>query len=159
MRCSSKRVFPSLCVSEYDFIFAYCCRLPPSSRLDQLAKHFITVQCDVVGLLDGLLSHLLTVHIELDFLWRDGDVELQEGESGWREVTKKKKILVFSKLHSFQLCCNTNTWQTTKNTAAFQKLGLAFISIWKGHDCPLIEQRNSLRKSNHKARNNLTEPL
>lgn len=60
------------------FFFTYCCRLPPSaSRLDHLAKNFIAIQCDVIGLLDGLLCHLLAVHIELDFFWRDGDVELQ----------------------------------------------------------------------------------
>lgn len=87
VRCSSKRVFPepsqflTSFSSFFYFYFAYCCRLPLSaSRLDQLAKHFIAIQSDVVGLLDGLLCHLLAVHVQLDFLWRDADVELQEGE-------------------------------------------------------------------------------
>lgn len=56
-----------------------CCRLPISaSRLGHLAKHFVAIQRDVVGLLDGLLCHLLAVQVELDFLWRDADVELVE---------------------------------------------------------------------------------
>lgn len=54
-------------------------RLPPSAaRLDHLAKHLVSVQSDVVGLLDGLLCHLLAVHVELDFFRRDGDVKLVE---------------------------------------------------------------------------------
>ena len=66
--------------------FTYCRRLLPStSRLGQLAEHFIAVQRDVVGLLDGLLCHLLAVHVELDSLWRDADVELQEGEDAEKE--------------------------------------------------------------------------
>lgn len=67
-------------MSPSSFFLTYCSRLPPStSRLDHLAKHFIAIQCDVVGLFDGLLCHLLAVNVELDFLWRDGDVELQDG--------------------------------------------------------------------------------
>lgn len=78
-----QKCFPSLCsFNESQLVFlTYCSRLPPStSRLDHLAKHFIAIQCDVVGLFDGLLCHLLAVNVELDFLWRDGDVELQEGK-------------------------------------------------------------------------------
>lgn len=85
------------------FFFAYCCRQPLSApRLDHLAKHFIAVQCDVVGLLDGLLCHLLAVHVELDFLRRDGDVELQEGEDGERALlTKHSCLLNTSQLPNF----------------------------------------------------------
>ena len=61
------------------FFFTYWCRLPlPASRLDHLAKHFIAVECDVVGLLDRLLCHLLAVNVKLDFLRRDADVDLRE---------------------------------------------------------------------------------
>lgn len=64
--------------------FTYCCRLPPStSRPDHLAKHFVAVQRDVVGCFNGPLCHLLTVHIDLDFVWRDGDVELRGIERGF----------------------------------------------------------------------------
>lgn len=67
----------------YAFIFTHCCRLPPStSRLDHLAKHFVAVQRDVVGCFNGPLCHLLTVQVELDFVWRDRDVEL------WGERTR-----------------------------------------------------------------------
>lgn len=66
------------------FLFTYCCRLPPStSRSDHLAKHFVAVQRDVVGCFNGPLCHLLTVHIDLDFVWRDGDVELRGIERGF----------------------------------------------------------------------------
>lgn len=68
----------------YAFTFTYCCRLPPStSRLDHLAKHFVAVQRDVVGRFNGSLCHLLTVHIDLDFVWRDGDVDLWGTERGF----------------------------------------------------------------------------
>lgn len=53
----------------------------------------MAVQCDVVGLLDGLLRHLLAVDVELDFLRRDADVELQERERGWREGISNKTFL------------------------------------------------------------------
>lgn len=66
------------------FPFTYCCRLPPStSRPDHLAKHFVAVQRDVVGCFNRPLCHLLTVHIDLDFVWRDGDVELLGIERGF----------------------------------------------------------------------------
>lgn len=68
----------------YAFIFTYCCRLPPStSRLDHLAKHFVAVQRDVVGCFNGSLCHLLTVHVDLDFVWRHGDVQLWGTERGF----------------------------------------------------------------------------
>lgn len=67
------------------FFFTYCCGLPPSaSSLGHLAKHLVAIQRDVFGLLDRLLCHLLAVHVQLDFLRRDGDVELQGG----REVER-----------------------------------------------------------------------
>lgn len=70
---------PAQTADDIEHLELECSRLPPStSRLDHLAKHFIAIQCDVVGLFDGLLCHLLAVNVELDFLWRDGDVELVE---------------------------------------------------------------------------------
>lgn len=66
------------------FAFTYCCRLPPStSRPDHLAKHFVAVQRDVACCFNGPLCHLLTVHIDLDFVWRDGDVDLRGIERGF----------------------------------------------------------------------------
>lgn len=129
VRCSSKRIFPGLRAfnAKKAFFFTYCCRLPLSaSRLDHLAKHFIAVQRDVVGLLDGLLCHLLAVHVELDFLWRDGDVELQEGEDGERtQLTKHSRLLDPSLLPT--LLQHNYLAKSTKNTGAFQKLGLAIL--------------------------------
>lgn len=70
---------PAQAADNIEHLELECRRLPPSaSRLGQLAEHFIAFQCDVVGLLDGLLCHLLAVQVELDFLWRDADVELVE---------------------------------------------------------------------------------
>lgn len=71
--------------------FAYRCRLPPSaSRTAHLAKHFVAVQRDVVGCFHGPLCHLLTVHVDLDFVWGDGDVDLRGGR---RRLQLKHSIL------------------------------------------------------------------
>lgn len=71
--------------------FAYRCGLPPSaSRTAHLAKHFVAVQRDVVGCLHGPLCHLLTVHVDLDFVWGDGDVDLRGGR---RRLQLKHSIL------------------------------------------------------------------
>lgn len=84
------------CVSNalLHFFFTYCCRLPPcASRLGHLAEHLVAVQRDVFGLLDGLLCHLLAVHVQLDFLRRDGDVQLRGGgRGGWEGTIKQNRI-------------------------------------------------------------------
>lgn len=70
---------PAQAADDIEHLELECRRLPPSAcRLRQLAEHFVAVQCDVVGLLDGLLCHLLAIHVELDFLRGDADVELVE---------------------------------------------------------------------------------
>lgn len=70
----------SMCSLHFETLcfLTYGRRLPPSSsRLDHLAKDLEAIQRDVLGLLDGLFCHLLAVHVDLDFLRGDGDVELQ----------------------------------------------------------------------------------
>lgn len=76
----------------------YGCGLPPSSRLDHLAKHLVAIQSDVFGLLDGLLRHLLAVQVQLDFLRGDGDVELQElqGGASQERTFRQKTALSFA---------------------------------------------------------------
>lgn len=73
------------------------------------------------------------------------------------QLTNHSCLLNTSQLPA--LLQHNNLATSTKNTGAFEKLGLAFISIWKGHDYPFKGKGNSLRKCNHKARNNSTEPL
>lgn len=75
--------------------------LPPSSRLDHLAKHLEAIQSDVFGLLDGLLRHLLAVHVQLDFLRGDGDVELQELQGGGSQQGTFKQKTALSLVYSF----------------------------------------------------------
>lgn len=75
--------------------------LPPSSRLDHLAKHLEAIQSDVFGLLDGLLRHLLAVHVQLDFLRGDGDVELQELQGGGSQEGTFKQKTALSLVYSF----------------------------------------------------------
>lgn len=136
MRWSSTYVFPRPLTSLSSFFFAYCCRLPPSaSRFDHLAKHFQTIQWDVVGRLDGLLCHLLAVDVEFDSLRRDADVELQEDEDWQKTLLPKHSCLLKTSWRPTLL--QLSLARSTKNTGAFQKLCLAFIFIWTGMITPL----------------------
>lgn len=69
-------------------------------------------------------------------------MELQEGEDGEGALlTKHSCCLNTSQLPN--LLQHNELAKRTKNTGAFEKLDLAFISIWKWHDCPFKETGNS----------------